>query len=110
MSGSPDSQSELEDLRRQRALVAAHLAWLDGRIEAASGPRAPAPAAGSPVPAATVDAVAHAAAEEAFERLQESERTDTAALKRGCLVTFVAAFLLLAGGVFGAWWFFYSGR
>lgn len=39
----PDSD-RLAELRRQRALIQEHLAWLDSQIETASGTKPPAPA------------------------------------------------------------------
>jgi len=107
----------LSELQRQRALVQAHLAWLDGEIAAASGralppgsgsradaalPTAapgPAPAPASPLPGA--DATADA---EALLRQYGSDPASaTAEVRRGCWVAFAGAFLAL--GLFVLLWY-----
>ena len=104
----------LSDLRRQRALLAEHLAWLDREIRAAEGqepPAAPAASAGpgpavmspssTPTPPAAVPPVMPPApTEEVAEEILSQYRTAPVAVgtsaKRGCLALF-AAFMLLAG-------------
>ena len=122
----------LADLRRQRALVAEQLAWLDQEIAAAAGS---APAAVSPAPVApAVPAVAApvapplpparvpvpppiaappAALAEADEML-EKYRVEPGALKsnvtKGCFLYFFAALALVALAVVGLYFFFQRGK
>ncbi len=87
----------LQELRRQRALVQQHLAWLDAEIAAATpsaavpnegaAPTDPAPAV--PAPPATPEEA------EALAQARAEAANAPAAAKRGCWVVFAGAFLLL---------------
>ncbi len=117
---SPD---RLAELRRQRALVAQHLAWIDAELTAAGAGKPPAPS-GKPAPAETelsgLDglpnpaapaapsagagtetesadpalALANARADEIIEKYRATEALDPNEAKRGCLILFVAFFVL----------------
>jgi hypothetical protein len=111
----------LAELRRQRALVAQHLAWIDAELTAAGAGKPPAaaerPAAASTelsgleglpnpaAPAAPVEpeaaqaadpvlALANARADEIIEKYRATDALDPNVAKRGCLVLFVAFFVL----------------
>jgi hypothetical protein len=107
----------LAELRRQRALIESHLAWLDREIEIASGEKKPAlPAPASPVPQPAVATALVAAALKAqsvtpttvaptvvdadAEAILEEYRVPTAALqtdvRKGCFLYFAAALLFVA--------------
>ena len=111
----------LAELRRQRALVQEHLAWLDREIAASSPPSAPEPAAPSaapppPVrptvqptalrqvapPAARLAATSNSAPVDA-DSILEQYRTAPGSLqsdvRKGCLLYFAGALALLALGV-----------
>ena len=128
----PAPADRLEELRRQRALVAGHLAWLDTEIARAEhGDDAPAtevtavpfsmraPDAPSPapkIPSATVAApraenFPGSAAPLDIEALLAEQRQDPAAarddIRKGCLLYFAAALLLLSA-VVGALYFFFQ--
>ncbi|MBC8011546.1 MAG: hypothetical protein H7067_15785 [Burkholderiales bacterium] len=110
---SPD---RLDALRRQRALVAQHLAWLDSEIAAVS----PAPASATPPaplivapptptltatpppePAPEVLAVANARADEIIAQYSTEDRFDPKSARKGCILLASAVFLLgLAGAMF----------
>jgi hypothetical protein len=118
----PDSP-RLAELRRQRALIQQHLAWLEREIASADTATAPAarstasanvpPSASSNKPAAApdtsakcIDALSTALpvpAETEAEAILDQYRTPTDALQHdvrtGCLLYFVGAFVLLAGVV-----------
>ena len=131
------SNDRLDALRRQRALVAQHLAWLDAEISAAGEP-GPAPAAGpeeSPAPAAPAApppplpprppaaaaeaaeappaadeeklAVANARAAEILERYAATDRFDPQATRRGCLLFAIAVFLFGVAGLLAVYFFRY---
>lgn len=93
----------LSELRRQRALIEAHLAWLDREIAAAStaGASVP-PTAGSAKVAAPVPNRAPLSEREMEALLQpyraspQSVRQD---VRKGCLLYFFLGLLLLALGV-----------
>jgi hypothetical protein len=130
---SPD---RLAELRRQRALVAQHLAWLDSELAAAETGKAPAPSPASPpasvVPAAPVDnetpsassasnatpepdldpavALANARADEIIERYRATEAYDPATAKRGCLVLVGALFALGGAVILAIYYFGYANR
>jgi hypothetical protein len=127
---SPD---RLAELRRQRALVAQHLAWIDAELTAAGAGRSPhagtvspsAPVApGTPPenappadaelaaaePAAEIDpavALANARADEIIEKYRATEALDPLAAKRGCLVLFGAFMVLLGATVLAIYFFHY---
>jgi len=119
----------LNDLRRQRALVAEHLAWLDREIAETSGlstvaplaapsPTPPAPPA-HPEPATRVEALVTAAelspeaaadAEAILEQYRvqpDSLQTD---VKKGCFLYFFAALAFVALAVVGLYFFFQRGK
>ncbi len=112
----------LAELRRQRALICEHLAWLDreiGRVESSSPPSTAATSATaeSPViklddgsrpltvpkaPEASEPGQTDVADAEATRLLEEYRPTATALkndVRKGCVLYFVAAFVLLALGV-----------
>lgn len=99
----------LDELRRQRALVQQHLAWLDAEIAAAQGGATPAPAApaarviapGGSGPA--VPAVNPLDAEALLARYGEEERFRPGRLKLGCWIAFLLAFAAFWGAV-GVWY------
>jgi hypothetical protein len=130
---SPD---RLAELRRQRALVAQHLAWIDAELIAAGAGHTPAPsspAASAPssppssdatasepkeasvgtssdTPAAEIDpalALANARADEIIEKYRATEALDPKAARRGCLVLFGAAFALLGALLLAIYYFGY---
>jgi hypothetical protein len=126
---SPD---RLAELRRQRALVAQHLAWIDAELTAAGAGQAPspvvapdaAPAAQSPAPpsAPTTEApsanaetqldpsvaLANTRADEIIEKYRATEALDPQAAKRGCLTLFGAAFALAGIVVLAIYYFRYA--
>lgn len=124
----------LAELRRQRALVAQHLAWIDAELTAAGAGRAPAaterPAEvgaelagleGLPNPAAPaapeapasaeaadpVLALANARADEIIEKYRATEALDPNEAKRGCIVLFAAFFVLGAAALLAIYYFGY---
>ena len=114
---SPD---RLAELRRQRALVAQHLAWIDSELfEAEAGqPSAPSAPAAIPAPAgkppqlpATGNndnpavALANAKADEIIERYRATEAPDPGSARRGCLLL-IGAMFALGGAVLLAIYYF----
>lgn len=121
----------LTALRRQRALVAEHLAWLDAEILAQAPfqtlPAAPAPAPVNDVPAgpasapssAIVDspsliepapealAAANARADEIIATYAATERLDPAAARKGCLQLALAFGLLGIAGILAVYLIYY---
>lgn len=104
----------LSELQRQRALVQAHLAWLDGEIAAAAGraePTVPLPPAATPAapdpaaaarPAPPPDPAAGTTEAEADALLKQyghDPAATTSAVKRGCWIVFVGAFVALGGAI-----------
>jgi hypothetical protein len=125
---SPD---RLAELRRQRALVAQHLAWIDAELTAAGSGQAPSPVAApesSPAPssappsapmteASTINvatpvdpsvALANTRADEIIEKYRATEALDPQAAKRGCLTLFGAAFALAGFVVLAIYYFRYA--
>jgi CHASE3 domain sensor protein len=96
----------LQELRRQRALVQQHLAWLDGAIAAAESAAGALPSA-RPVPAdaAPAESAPPATPEEAeaLAHARAEAANSPAAAKRGCWVVFFGAFVLLFAAI--AVWF-----
>jgi len=96
----------LSELRRQRALVAEQLAWLDREIAAAAGetPASPAP----PPPPADPSRVPDppAAEEIPAEFRTEAERSPDK-MRRGCLWSFAASMTFLILGVVAVYWLHY---
>ena len=126
------SNDRLDALRRQRALVAQHLAWLDAEIAAANGAPAPvfppldgpAPASLPPAPpalpvradntdqtppAAEPDklALANARATEILEQYAATDRFNPETTRRGCLLFAVAVFLFGVAAVLAVYFFRY---
>ncbi|HQF39291.1 MAG TPA: hypothetical protein PK322_09265 [Opitutaceae bacterium] len=105
-------QDRLAELRRQRALVAEHLVWLDREIAETEGKASPAPLpAPTPPPALTAAAVLAKAAEippavaaGASDQpdaplLPEPQPTDIKNdVRRGCLLYFALASLAVVAG------------
>jgi len=121
---SPD---RLAELRRQRALVAQHLAWIDAELTAAGAGQTslatnpePAPAAASasaspiPAPASIISAddpglaLANARADEIIEKYRATEALDPQATRRGCLVLFGALFALGGAALLAIYYFRYA--
>ncbi len=113
----------LAELRRQRALVQTHLAWLDAEIARAAGattttlpPAAPAPTVA--VPSAALPAVP--ATEDpprmtpVADTILEEYRVPEASLKndvrKGCLLYFAAALAAVAAGVVVLYFLFRAAR
>lgn len=86
----------LAELRRQRALVQQHLAWLDAEIAAAEGEKPPATPAAAPAQAPATEHPADA--EALLARYAAEERTSPNRVKMGCWI----AFLILFAGFWGA--------
>ncbi len=120
----------LNELRRQRALLQEHLAWLDREIAAAEGraarpgpPPAPAnaapaagpleaaqglPARGSPAADPTQGAekpspVGDADADALIAQFGYDPKSSQAGVKRGCWIAFLGAFITI-GLVILSWW------
>jgi hypothetical protein len=98
--------SRLDELRRQRALLQEHLAWLDREIDAAAGdarPPAPVPAVepARPSPAAPPPtAQAEADAEQLFAQFRaEQEKNAPPPTKAGCWMVFSLILLLFFSGI-----------
>lgn len=143
----------LEELRRQRALLAQHLAWLDQEIAQAEvappsplrampePPRAPAMptmptmpmmpvamaadvtsaislntgrpaersttlAANAPMPPTPAPGATEPAAEQIMDEFRVAPENVTADVRKGCLLYFALAFVLLGLGVAALWWLF----
>ena len=101
----------LPELRRQRALVAEHLAWLDREIADASGDAPATPAAPPPVtlPPSTQpgDAGDLPTAEKILAEFRREAERAPADMRRGCLWSFLAGMLLLILGVAAIYWLRY---
>ena len=100
----------LRQLQRQQALLREHLAWIDREIvreASASVPSAdvadqlhPSAVVTSPQPPVTD-------ADSLLEHYAAEERQNPADIRRGCLIIFFGALLLLASLVTAAWMVFY---
>jgi hypothetical protein len=124
---SPD---RIAELRRQRALVAQHLAWIDAELIAAGSGQAPSarhPAAladegllagidpdGAAGAGASETApedpallLANSRADEIIERYRATEAIDPKAAKRGCLVLLGAALVLGGAALLAIYYFGY---
>lgn len=87
----------LQELRRQRALVQQHLAWLDAEIAAAT-PSATLPASDAAAADPAPEALAPPATPEEPEALAQARAEAVnapAQAKRGCWIVFAGALLLL---------------
>lgn len=121
---SPD---RLAELRRQRALVAQHLAWIDAELTAAGAGQSglvtgtdPDPVPSPPTPPGLAAAsqslsaddpglaLAHARADEIIEKYRATEALDPKATKRGCLVLFGALFALGGAILLAIYYFRYA--
>ena len=121
------SPSRLDQLRRQRALVQEHLAWLDREIagEMTSGrtagpstsepsgyraplPSGPARASTAPVSAVAAPASAGVNVDELFDRLRADDQKENAPpSKTGCWIAFAVIMLVLIGAAGAAIVFLY---
>ena len=115
----------LQELRRQRALVQEHLAWLDREVAALAGPQsAPSePRVDPPVvlPAATVPLILPAVvaaplapeiaavADSIIDEYRVPPETLKTDVKKGCFVYFFAALALVSLGVFGFYFALHHG-
>lgn len=114
----------LEELRRQRALLQQHLAWLDAEIAAASqslaAPRttstkidlpAPrSPAVPSPIESISLQTAPADAALAEMIAAQESAPAHSAhEAKRGCIVAF-SVVLIALGAAVSAWYLYFRTR
>ena len=97
----------LPELRRQRALVAEHLAWLDREIAAAGGETLATPAAPLPPPTQPGDAAGLPVAEKILEEFRREAELSPTNMRQGCIWSFVAAIALLILGVTAIYWFRY---
>ena len=96
----------LPELRRQRALVADQLAWLDREIAAAGGETPAAPAAPLPPADPRIGTELPAAEKILAEFRREAELSPTK-MRRGCIWSFVAAMALFILGVGAIYWLRY---
>ena len=116
---TPPVSDRLNELQRQRALLQAHLAWLEREITREAG--APArPVAAAPLPHLTQapfpalaqrresdPVAAQHAAEEIMARYQQPVTDTTRDVKRGCYLYFAFAMGLLILGVIG-WYYLHT--
>src|SRR5580704_6999845 len=94
----PSPDDRLQELRRQRALVQEHLAWLEREIASASGqatPAKPAVQSQSPVPPAEGDDP-----NAVIESYKAESRSTPVKAFWGCIWLFVAALAIFALCVF----------
>ena len=100
------SSDRLSELRRQRAQVADHLAWLDREIEACGGATPPAASAPSRPPLAVrhADSDEPAVSEDILHQYHEEAASSPAAARTGCLVFCVAASAAIALVLFAIYW------
>jgi len=114
----------LEELRRQRALLQQHLAWLDAEIAAASQslttprttaakidrPAPRAPAIPSPIESISLRTTSADTALADMIAAQEGAPAHSAhAAKRGCIVAF-SVLLLVLGAAVSAWYLYFRAR
>lgn len=105
----------LSELRRQRAQIADHLAWLDREIESCSGTSLPQPAVTPPTtppapaaPAATGEtAVPEAVPADILHQYHEEAAASPAAARSGCLIFCTAVSAAVALVLFAIYWFGY---
>lgn len=106
----PSPEERLQQLRRQRALVQEHLAWIDHEIAAASGgvtppaPTAPSPVAPPPA-AAPANPAVDAEAEAIIENYRAESRSSIAAARRGCFIVFFAGLALFGLAVLALYFY-----
>ena len=90
----------LPELRRQRALVAEHLAWLDREIADAGSE--------TPVTPAHPGAVADLpSAEKILDEFRREAESSPAKVRQGCLWSFVCGMALLILGIATIYWLRY---
>ena len=100
----------LRHLQRQQTLLREHLAWIESEIikESPAGispytlSPPPAPLASQPI-SATTDAEADAL----IERYATDERQNPGDVRRGCLIIFAGALLVLVGSAIAVWLVYY---
>jgi hypothetical protein len=97
----------LPELRRQRALVAEHLAWLDREIAAEGGETSATPAAPLPPPAHFDDAADLPAADKILAEFRREAESSPARMRQGCIWSFMATMALLILGVAATYWLHY---
>ncbi len=115
---SPD---RLAELRRQRALVAQHLAWIDSELIATGAGQPPDPSIETaaaviappllPTPEAHANpavALANKKADEIIEQYRATEALDPSSTKRGCLLLIGAVFALGGAVVLAIYYFGYA--
>ncbi len=100
-----------QELRRQRALLSEHLAWLDRQIAEAEATQPKDAPIRVPVrtelPSPHPDALSPIAVEQLIEKYQESSRNSPAQARQGCLWAFLLCMALLTLGITAVWWFHY---
>ncbi|MBL9186417.1 MAG: hypothetical protein JNK23_02970 [Opitutaceae bacterium] len=94
----------LDELRRQRALVQEHLAWLEREITATEGKAAPnKPTVATPLPAMRAATQASAPLDTRVEDVLAHYRKEPATVKqdvrKGCLIYFALALFAVAAVV-----------
>lgn len=92
----------LRELRRQRTLIAGHLAWLDQEIERSAPPSLAPPSEVSAArpPAISPISPSDAQAENLINQWVEEEQGAEALIsKTGCWLVFAATILLIVGAV-----------
>ncbi|MBL9199534.1 MAG: hypothetical protein JNL39_03465 [Opitutaceae bacterium] len=103
----------LAELRRQRALVQEHLAWLEREITATEKPPAatnpgqpppaaslaPHPAARSPAPATPDTATAGPPVDDILDQYRAAPGSVRQDVRKGCLLYFTLALVIFAAGV-----------
>lgn len=101
----------LSELRRQRAQIADHLAWLDREIESCSGTPLTQPAVTPPAPAAPAatgeTAVPEAVPADILHQYHEEAAASPAAARSGCLIFCTAVSAAVALVLFAIYWFGY---
>jgi len=102
----------LPELRRQRALVAEHLAWLDRAIAAEGGETSATPVDSAPPvtlrpPTPPGDAADLPAADKILAEFRREAESSPAKMRQGCIWSFVAALALLILGVAAIYWLRY---
>ena len=101
----------LSELRRQRALVAEQLAWIDREIAAAGGEATAPPVAPrqSTAPAAPADAGSAdlPSAEKILAEFRSEAESSPARMRRGCIWSFACGMAVLILGVAAIYWLRY---
>ena len=97
----------LSDLRRQRALIAEHLSWLDREIAAAGGEALPSPAVPLPPPPEPISGTDLLAADRILSEFRDEAERSPARVRLGCIGIFAAGMALLILGVATIYWLRY---